>query len=255
MPRAHVKFNAESFHYRRDAFETGLRKLGYEIVSQPCARPNAGDVLVLWNRYARDEDHARRYENAGAMVLIAENAWLGPEEKEQHHFAICRNHHNGAGTWHVGPEPRPLGVNVTPWRQAGTHILVLPQRGMGERGVAQPSNWLTTVLDGLGRVTDRPVKVHAHPGQRPHPPIDWSDTYAAVIWASGAGIKAIVAGIPVFHTFGNWIGKDAAVYGIGRLDQPFMGDRRPMLHKLSWAQWTSEEISKGTPFECLLASP
>lgn len=252
--RACVKFTAETFHYRRDAFEQGLRSVGYEIVSSPVARPDADDCLVLWNRYPRDEDWARRYENVGAPVLIAENSWLGPEEKEQHHFALCRGHHNGAGTWRVGTEPRDLGVTCSPWRQAGTNLLVLPQRGMGEPGVRQESNWLTLVLDGLSRVTDRPVKVHRHPGVRPHPPIDWADAYAAVTHASGAAIKAIVAGIPVFHTFERWIGRDAAVHGIGRIDQPFLGDRRPMLHKLSWAQWSAEEIASGEPFRCLLKS-
>lgn len=254
--KANVRFLSDTFHYRKDAFETGLRSLGYEISRDPVARPCRDDVLVLWNRYARDEDYARRYENAGAVVLVAENAWLGPDSKEQHHFAICRGHHNGAGTWHVGPEPRPIAYEpCKPWRTGGEVVYVLPQRGMGELGVAMPRDWVPRVLDGLGRVTDRPIRMHKHPGIRPHPPFTLpDDAYCAVTHASGAGIKAIIAGVPVFHTFDRWIGREAAIYGIGRIDKPFLGDRGPMLHKLSWAQWTADEISRGEPFQWLLRS-
>ena len=131
MPSAHVRL-VDGIHYRRDAFEQGLGGLGYEPTRQP--EPKKGNVLVLWNRYARDEQIARAYEKAGGHVLITENAWLGPEEKDKHLFALCRGHHNGAGTWHVGEQKR-FDWPVKPWRKDGDYILVLPQRGMGEVGV------------------------------------------------------------------------------------------------------------------------
>lgn len=73
-----------------------------------------------------------------------------------------------------------------------------------------------------------------------------------VTWASGAAIKAIIEGIPVFYEFNDWIGAPAARYGIDDTENPFLGDRNPMLHRLSWAQWTAEEIASGEPFKCLL---
>ena len=250
MPSACVKLNP-SPHYRRDAFEEGLRRHGFDIVSRPVPNPCPGDVLCTWNRYLRDEADCQRYEKAGGVVLVTENAWLGPEEKDEHLFAICRGHHNGAGTWHVGVSPRYLWP-VAPWREDGEHILVLPQRGMGERGIRQERDWLPGVLHRLSRATHRPIRVHHHPGQRPHPPIDFGNAWACVTWASGAAIKAIVAGIPVFHEFPQWIGAPASRLGLGYLEDPFLGDRGPMLHRLSWATWGSEDIAKGEPFECLL---
>jgi hypothetical protein len=246
-----VKF-APSHHYKRESFEAGLEVCGYKIAKQPECRPKPGDVLVLWNRYVRDEHQARLYENCGATVLVAENSWLGPEEKAEHHFALCIGHHNGAGQWHIGAEPRSPKIPVQPWRSDGEHILVLPQRGMGEPGVRQERSWTRYALHRLSIATKRPVVVKDHPGPRPHPPIDFEGAWACVTWASGAAIKAIVAGVPCFYEFPKWIGAPAARFGIDAMEKPFLGDRGPMLHRLSWAQWTAEEIAKGEPFKWLL---
>jgi hypothetical protein len=76
-----------------------------------------------------------------------------------------------------------------------------------------------------------------------------------VTWGSGAAIKAIAAGIPVFHELKCWIGAEAAQFGIEDLEHPFLGDRHLMFHRLSWAMWTSEELESGEPFRWLLPSP
>jgi hypothetical protein len=252
VPTACVKLHV-TLHYCKDAFEAGLKKHGYDIINAPSPSPSSDDILVLWNRYTRDEAHAVRYEKAQATVLIAENSWLGPEDKDKHHFAICKGHHNGAGTWHVGGSERWLPIELKPWRTDGDHIMVLPQRGMGEPGVRQERSWLPGVLNRLQGLTRRPIVVHHHPGPRPHPPIDFKDTWACVTWASGAGIKAIVEGIPVFHEFPQWIGAPAARLGLDDLENPYYGDRQRMLHRLAWATWSADEIRKGEPFKWLLS--
>src|SRR3990167_8938299 len=79
-------------HYKREAFAEGLKSLGYMPVFENSADVQRGDVLVIWNRYR--DGTAKEFEKAGAAVLVAENAWIGPESKEQHHFALCHGHHN-----------------------------------------------------------------------------------------------------------------------------------------------------------------
>lgn len=243
----------EGVHYRRDEWTEGFKKLGFKVCYQSGHVPGPDDVLLLWNRYRHSEMRAREYEASRATVLITENAWLGPEEKEKHWFALCIGHHNGAGHWRVGGLERwvKMGIDLKPWRKGGSHIMILPQRGMGEDGVRQPEGWLQRTKDKL-LAAGYDCVVHYHPGPRPHPPIDFGDAMCVVTWGSGAAIKALIEGIPVFYELPNWIGGAAAVCGINKLDRPFVGDRLPMLKDLAWAMWRAEEIATGMPLAWLL---
>ena len=261
--QAFVNLNAASTHYNRDAFEQGLEAAGYSIrrgFASPIAR---GDLLVLWNRYRQQEQLARDYEYAGATVLIAENGYLGPDVKPPANYALARGHHNGAGAWHVGQNARQhmLDIEVRPWRKDGDHIVIIPQRGMGEPGVKMHAEWPLRVEARLRKITKRPIVVRPHPGPRPHtggmPELEGA--WAAVTWASGGGIKAIAAGIPVFYEFPKWIGADAARFGIGTaeaplIEAPYLGPTGTMFRKLSWAQWSVDEIRSGEAFKWLLSS-
>jgi hypothetical protein len=151
-----------------------------------------------------------------------------------------------------------VDVELKPWREKGDHILVLPQRGVGPPGVAMPQGWADRTRKILKRTTKRPIHVRPHPGRNPCPlEPDLKNCWAAVTWGSGAGIKAICAGIPVFYEFPAWIGGSAArPYCKESIDieNPYTGNRDPMLLSLSWAQWTVHEIAEGTPFKLLLGT-
>jgi len=252
--RAFVKLQL-SPHYQREAFEAGLKAVGFEILGCSLHRPEPGDLLVLWNRYLRDEVEARTYEKAGATVLIAENAYLAPDVKPPTTLAIAVGHHNGAGKWHVGVGRRAIDWPLNhSWRVDGDHVLIIPQRGYGEDGVRMPSGWAAQAERELRTMTKRPIRVRPHPGVRPHPPMDddLKDCWAAVTWGSGGALKAICAGIPVFHQFPQWIGAPAASrFILTDIEHPYVGDRSLMLHQVSWAQWTIEEIAGGKPFRWL----
>lgn len=235
--------------YRYQTFLHGLTAQGYKISATPSMNPDPSDVLVIWNRYSRHEHYARMYENAGAKVIVAENGYIGKTK------ALSLSHHNGAGSWVIGEGDRwsQLDIEIKPWRSEGKHILVLPQRGIGEQGIAMPRNWLQNTLKKISEHTDRPIKIRQHPGQSPCRPIeeDFENAWAAYTWGSGAGIKAICAGIPVFNEFAKWIGSPAASQNLD-LENPFLGDRLSMLNRLAWAQFTMDEIDSGFAFEVLL---
>lgn len=236
-------------HYRREVFAEGLSRLGFEVGAVK-ARPTPHDVLVLWNRMPAWERVAAVYERAGARVLVAENGYLGTDM-----FALALRQHNGCGQWSAGDADRwsRLGIELEPWRGDGDEIVVLPQRGFGSKGVAMPRIWPLEVVPRLRRLTKRPVRVIPHPGKE-RPALDLRHAWAAVTWGSGAGLKAIVQGVPVFHELRSWIGSPAARFGLGDLEEPFLGDRLPMLRRLAWAQWSIEELRSGEAFAQLLAS-
>lgn len=244
----------EAVHYRRAAFESGLMALGYQIHAR-LRDPRPEDVLAIWNRYGQGNDAAAWFDRAGAPVIVAENGLIGSDEQGRRLFTLSLDYHNGAGSWFVGSNERWKGQNITvePWRKPGSKILVLPQRGIGCKAVAMPRDWANSVKARLRQITDRPIEIRQHPGNvSPPPDPDWTDVWAAVTWGSGAGIKAICAGVPVFHEMPNWIGATAAKYGIADIENPWRGDRTEMLQRLGWLQWSADEIATGEPFWRLL---
>jgi len=246
MPCANVLLHSSSY-YRKHVYKAGLEARGYRAIEDHNHRPRQDDVLLIWNRSKNREHVAKRYEDAGARVYVTENGYLGKTK------ALAIGHHSGAGAWHVGEEDRwsKLNIELKGWRRDGEHLLVLPQRSIGEEGVAMPRNWTETIVAKLRKITDRPVRVRAHPGKiKDKPPTledDLEGAWAAVTWGSGAGIKAIVAGVPVFHQLAKWVGAKAATTEFD-IENPWIGDRMPMLHRLAWGQWDWDEIRSGEAF-------
>lgn len=240
--------------YRRDAFIAGLQRTGYRVDTAMQAL-GPGDVLLIWNRYGIADRHAQRAEAAGATVLVAENGYLGREWNGGRWYALSRSRHNGAGSWPEGGGERwnIRGINPAPFRKDGRHLLLLPQRGIGTPPAAMPPDWLQRVQRELRM--DRPVRIRKHPGEgRPEVPLeeDLRDAWACLTWGSGAALKALVVGVPVFHSFPQWIGAPAARQWPADVEQPFLGDRLPMLRRMAWAMWELEEIARGEPFRHLL---
>lgn len=237
----------ESAAYCPDVFREGFRRLGYSVTNH--ASPSSpNDVLLVWNRRPCDEQMIRAYEARGARVLVTENGYIGADSDGHKLFALARGHHSGAGQWTVGDFNRwdQLGVEVKPWRQGGDHILVLGQRSIGEKGVAMPEGWAEKTVERIRKATRREVRLRPHPGvARTDPGDALRGAWAAVTWTSGAGIKALVAGYPVFCEFPGWIGASASSPHLDQLEEPWTGDRFPMLHRLAWAQWTRSEIASG----------
>lgn len=253
MQRAYVRIPHES-HNR--SISKGMEAAGFELRGSEFA-PTLNDALVIWNRMKRDQALADRYQKAGAKIIVAENGYIGGDPVACKMIALSRTYHNGAGQWPQGDAERwsSMNVQLAPWRARGEHLLLLPQRGFGSPGVAMPPDWLNSTMGRLRRVTKRPLKIRRHPGQstRSYEP-DFTGAWACVTWASGAAIKALASGIPVFHDMPHWIGKDAALRLDGtNIEQPFLGDRLPMFHRLAWAQWSIREIESGEPLRRLIA--
>lgn len=262
MPTAAILIRG-SISYRRDAFDAGLRRLGYDVQFTPQRDPGPGDLLVSWNRMRDQEPLIRRHIAEGAIVIIAENGLIGIDDDGQKFYCLSLEHHNGAGRWDTEDGVRRAcdlldRIDLKPWRrpEAGKHILVLPQRGIGEQGVAQPRGWTGNIVARLRQVTDRPLRIRPHPGAKASyttPVGDLDGAWAAVVWASSAGIKSIVAGYPVFHEFKHFYGRGAARFGIEDVEDCFTGDRIPMLRDVACAQWSASEIATGEPFKRLIA--
>ncbi len=253
-------------HYRRDAFESGLRRAGYSLVnSGHPAGPE--DLLVIWNRYGPQDAMANTWERLGGTVLVCENGYIGKDEQGRQYYAISVHGHNGSGWFPIGTEDRfgKLGISISPWLEQGRHVVVRGQRGIGTKEMASPCNWHNEIGIKLRRLTDRPVKVVEHPGNVE----DRSgsqhlvDAWACVIWCSGMGVYALTAGVPVAYGAPHWICEDAGwplddwmkggEAGMTLARSLMLGHLAPdmrakALHKMAWGQRSVAEIESGEPF-------
>lgn len=223
-------------HYRADAFKRGLISAGFSVTQDH----HNCDVLVMWNRYGANERLADATEARGGMVLVAENAAWGNDFAGGHWYSLARGVNNMSGRFPIGGYDRwdGLGIEPKPWREDGDEIVILPQRGIGPKGVAMPSSWTEQVLRSTGG------RVRPHPGKYVCKPLadDLARAKQVVTWGSGAAVKALLWGIPVRSFLPGWIGEQDNT-DAGRLS---------MLRRLSWAQWRLGEIESGEAFSWLL---
>jgi len=238
-------------HYRRDAIETGLRRLGYMQVQAPA--PGPGNVLVIWNRKpVTDDALATMYERAGGKVIVVENAYAQKVDKTMYAMSLSQHHRGGP----VGEGDRfsALGFEVKPWRSTpGGHVLICAQRSIGSPSMASPPQWAERMAEKVKALGLKP-RIRQHPGNfKPTTPLvaDLMGAYACAVWSSGAGVAALIEGIPVVYSAPTWICKTGASAGLNNLGY---GDasRAHALHAMAWGQWTVAEITSGEPFALLL---
>lgn len=241
--------------YRRAAFESMLAKHGYKITgaainhfAQPVApvtvHPKSKeDLLVLWNlKRGSDETAAALWEKRGGTVLVVENGYLQKIDKT--YYAISVHGHNGSGWFPVGDEDRfsKLGFELKDWHD-GSYELVCGQRGIGSSLMASPHMWGEKLCMKLEAGKTK-TKFRPHPGNFvAKVPLekDLAGARQCHIWSSGAGVRALVEGVPVKHYAPHWI-----------CDNMHSTVREAALHRMSHGQWHHEEIATGEPLARVL---
>ncbi len=237
--------------YRAERFAAGLDAAGFHLC-QTLPDPLERDLIVSWNRYGHYDAECRRFEKAGATVLVTENSYIAGCIPGKWH-ALALGHHGGAGMWVDGGPSRwdALGVDLAPWRTGGNEIVILAQRSIGEAGLASPPRWEEQTRQQIGG------RIRAHPHRRQDViPLaeDLKDARCVVTWGSSAALVALMLGIPVFYAMPQWIGglssKPLSEWG----SEPLRDDaaRLAMFRRLIWAQSTVEEIESGEAFGRLL---
>lgn len=261
--RAHLLIRADPY-YRRGSFEAGLRACGFEIAGTPREAPRPGDLLVMWNRYGANDKLATRWADLGGTVIVAENGLLGRHHQGGNWYSLALNGPAAGG----GVIPRPaagearaaaIGVQLDPWRQGGAEIVVLGQRGIGPPGIASPDGWAERALARVRKTSGRPARIRAHPGENPATPLerDLENAWAVITWSSGAAVRALALGVPVFYNLGSWIGRGCSAWWKQEpeeLEQRRTDDeaRAETFETIGRTTWATTEIETGEPFRRLL---
>jgi|GEM_PF-3190419 len=234
--------------YRREAFESGLRRLGYtDLRDYACGKhwPNGpDDLLVLWNLMrGRDEQYAQAWEKRGGTVLVCENGYL--QQVDKTYYAISTHGHNGSGWFPQGNDGfgrfAKLGIPLKDMREGveGSTV-VRGQRGIGSELMHSPPNWHVTMGQKLRAKGVPRVVVMPHPGDKGKLEADAQAIAGAsrlVIWSSAMGVRALVEGVPVDFCAPKWICAGWRVEG-----------RERSLVNMAFGQWHHEEIATGEPF-------
>ena len=256
--------------YRADAFASGLKANGFEVVKAAPRGAGPGDVLLIWNRYFGNHDLACRFEEWGGTVLVAENAYIWKHGISPHHlkdrpaYALARSYHNDSTVIPDGGPERwgALGIELNPW-QDGEHILVCPNRSFGVPGRIMPADWAESTCKRLRALTKREVRLRPHPGNDPptKPLIeDLRGCHTVVIWSSSAGVHALVNGVRVVCCSPYWICKQAASEP-RQTDEDWQrwlrvqyadASREQALRNLAHAQFSLQEIASGFAFASVL---
>lgn len=251
-----MPFNAYSIsNHKNELFLEGLRAAGLKVRDGlPMGNIQAGDVLIAWNRKEVFEKTIAKFEANGGRVIIAENGFIGRDDEGNRLLSMAFSRHHGLGIWPIGEEKRHLKQNIIieDWRPAGKEIVILGQRGIGETSVKH--DWALSAYQFLRHKYKMPIRIRQHPAKDKSRPIedDLQNAYAVITFSSSAAIKAIAAGVPAFYCLKGWIGKDAAVFGMDSMLEPYRGCREMMFHKIGWHQWTQKEIATGEAFRALL---
>ena len=235
--------------YRRAAFEQGLKKVGFTLISAGSAE-GPEDWLVIWNRQGLNEQQANAWEARGGTVIVAENGYLQKVDKT--HYAISVHGHNGSGWFPVVNEDRfdKLGFEIKDWRTHGREIIVRGQRGIGTPPNASPPNWARTATTNLRNKTTLPIRVYEHPGDKGKLEKDAENLRNAAglaVWSSAMGVRALVEGVPVWYAAPHWVCEEGGAK-FSTFPTVNARGRYLALHRMSHGQWHHEEIAAGEPF-------
>lgn len=248
-PRAQISVLHQPNKAREaDTFSAGLRAHGFAVVAH-VQNPTRDDVLLCWNRSGHVEGEAKRFEAAGARVVVAENGYLGASWRGARWYALALGRHSGLGRWPQGGPERwdSWAVGLAPMRAPAGESVFLAQRGIGEPALRSPNQFAERTARRFG------MRIRVHPGKTEGKPLeeDLRDVSRVATWSSGAAIKALVMGIHVHFGLPGWIAAAASTHvDATSLDH---SDRRlPMFRRLSWAMWSEAEAASGAPFKGLL---
>jgi hypothetical protein len=236
-------------HAEAALFAAGLEACGFTVHAR-IDDPKPGDVLVVWNRMGAHHTHAKRFEQARATVLVAENGYLGAQWQGRRWFALSRSHHNGRGRWPQGGPERwaSWGVELAPMRGLMGETVLLAQRGIGEPDLRAPDHWTAETARSMR------ARIRRHPGTSTTGPSlaeDLANAAAVVTWSSGAALQAMLMGCWCFYGMPGWIGAPAATL-VGRGLSP-VDLRLPMFERMAWAMWDIDEVARGDAFREVLA--
>ena len=168
---------------------------------------------------------------------------------------------------------RDIGLELKPWREHGSHILICLQRNGGwSMGGLDVMQWCNSTIKTIRKYSDRPIVVRAHPGDKRarqylrlnHPNVrisnsisiedDFINAWAVVTYNSSPGVAAAIEGVPVFVTDPNpkiSQAVDVANTNLKNIENPKMPERQSWIEKVSMSHFSFADLKQGKAWEII----
>lgn len=166
-----------------------------------------------------------------------------------------------------------LKLDLKDWRIAGNHILLCLQRngGWSMKG-NDVMQWCNKTIQAIKQVSDRPIVVRAHPGDKrvreylrvSYPNVrisksasieqDLVNCWACVTYNSSPGVASAIEGIPVFVT--DPIPRTSQAYDVANInllniENPDMPDRQNWIEKISMCHFNFNDLRQGVAWNII----
>jgi len=167
-----------------------------------------------------------------------------------------------------------FNIEMKPWKQTGNVIIICGQHDNSNQWKKNPrmTNWIEQQIQEIRKYSQKPILIRPHPRNNfdfdekkyshvriKKPQRDWStyddtdfkkvlkSTWAVVNHSSNPAIESVINGIPVF------VSESSLCYDVGNasltdIEKPAMPARQTWANKLSYTEWTTQEIRDGLPW-------
>lgn len=164
---------------------------------------------------------------------------------------------------------KDYNMDLKPWRQTGSHILITLQRPLGwsMRGY-NLMQWLEETFQKIRTYSDRPVVIRWHPGdwksfpnyqpllkkynatispQEKHITEDLVGAWALICHNSTPSSVAVIEGIPAFITDdpGYCQAGEVSNLDFSKLENPWLPDRELWIRKIAQCHWNFKDTQSG----------
>jgi len=230
--------------------------------------PNEVAVVFGKGKYAVQDSRRRQrvidgQRQARKKIIIIEKGYINRDD----YYSVGFNDINGWADFRNTEITDPtrtteLKIDIKPWRKKGEYILLIGQ--VPWDASVQDSDhqqWLEDTVEDLQTMFNFPIVFRPHPlapeaiksleGVRSSNSSlkeDFEKAYAVVTFNSTTAVESVIEGIPTFVADRGSMAWDVGNIDMALLDDPFCPDRTEWLNRLSYAQWTKEEMRTGLPW-------
>ncbi len=275
-----TKYGALNSHPVFEAFAQGAARLGHTC------RENitVSDVDVIWSvlwrgRMQGNQSIFNRAKQKNKPVIVLEVGALNRGKTWKMAVNGITNDCFYGLSDIDNTRRKKLSLQEKPWKKQDGAILLTGQHRQSQQwDTPQHMDfWLKDTVTKIRQNTDRKIILRPHPRcpismdnfrhikhisyQRPNRlsntyddyDLDFKDVSCLVNYSSNPGIISAIAGIPIFVS-NKSLAWPVSNTEYNTIENPIMPDRTDWLNKISYTEWTLEEISTGYPLSRLTSA-